>query len=100
MASKRERELKGKIDCALLENMNLHKYAYDANEILKDITNTKEGECFAENGLIPCKADCARTYEEVYRGLQRIKSLLENSIAEYVKYEPLLVDENIRDGKK
>ncbi len=48
-----------------------------ANKILADITQNHEYQSFYENGLIPCKANCARYYEKLCEQILELKLTLE-----------------------
>ena len=48
----------------------------EANKILKELITNPEVTCFIENGLIPCKAPCARNYENLCKGIQELQKIL------------------------
>ncbi len=48
-----------------------------ANKIITEITQNNEYQCFYENGLIPCKANCARYYEKLCERILELKLTLE-----------------------
>jgi hypothetical protein len=59
------------------ENKQLEAMVEAANKILVEIMQNSEYQCFYENGLIPCQAQCARKYEEFCKYITDLKGVLQ-----------------------
>lgn len=59
----------------LIELEDLRKQVAEANKILSEMFKNSELRCFDENGFIPCKANCARYYEELCSYIKALRFL-------------------------
>jgi hypothetical protein len=57
-------------------NRKLEAKIAEAKRTLSIILENGEVKCFYENGLIPCKANCARSYEQLCERIYELKAIL------------------------